>query len=429
MVKHRWWTGTSVRALLAGSAAALLAIGAVACGGDDESSTTSSSSSSSSAAPAGDPIKVLIQAPVEIQGGGNASIPNALNVGKAYETYINDKGGIKGRPLEVVTCDDHQVTQDSVNCARQAASEKAVAAVGGTTYYGPNVMPIYEQNKIAWFGAACNLSPDEFTVSVSFPTATCSIPIIAGDVLALYLQGCKSIAFTNYAIAVGETQAKLVENSSKSLGISGATVTIPQLQVPDVTPYVARAAKDTDCVFAGSLTTPQNFEQWMTVWQQQGHEQKLAFNAGVLAPQVLAKFPEQIEGAVMANTASSLSLPVWDDYKAATKAAGVPEGDNSRAQVTWASLVAFTKIAESIDGEIDNETFLEAANSTSDLDMEGLQANLDFTQTFTGFGGGYPRMFNRQVAISIVQNGELTAYENGKFFDTTNLIDGTPYEG
>ncbi|MCW2983064.1 MAG: flagellar motor protein MotA [Conexibacter sp.] len=425
----RW---RSFRALGVGAVVGVLAVGVAACGSSDDGSGGSSGGSATAASadkPNGSSIKIMIQAPIKGQGLNNDGIPNAINVGKAYETYINHKGGINGRPLQIETCDDHQVTQDSVNCARQAIKDGVVAAVGGTSYFAPNVVPVYEKGHTAWFGAACNLAVDEFTSPVSFPTATCSLSTIEGVVAGLAMQGCKKIAFTNYALDIGKFQAMIVNNAGKSLGVGGVTtVTLPQLSVPDITPYVARATDGRDCLFAGSLTNPTSFQQWMTTWKQQGKKQKLGFNAGVVGPDQLSAFAPELEGAVIANTASDISLPIWNDYRDATKAAGVPNGDNGRAQVTWASLVAFTKIVQGMKGTIDHATFIEAANKASDLKMDGLQADLDLTQEFTGLGGKYPRMFNRKIGLSVVKDGKIGAYENGRFFDMTNLLDGKPFD-
>jgi hypothetical protein len=423
----RW--GSS-RALVIG-AVGLLALGVGACGDSKSDSGGSSGAAAASSAnkAKGAPIKIMIQAPIKGQGLNNDGIPNAINVGKAYETYINNKGGINGRPLQVETCDDHQVTQDSVNCAREAIKDGVVASVGGTSYFAPNVVPVYEKGSTAWFGAACNLAIDEFTSPVSYPTGTCSLAIIEGVVAGLSLQGCKHVAFTNYALDIAKTQALLVNNAGKSLGIGGVeTVTLPQLSVPDITPYVARTTDNNDCLFAGSLTNPTAFQQWLTAWKQQGKKQRLGFNAGVVGPDQLSAFAPQLEGAVIANTASDISLPIWKDYRDATKAANVPAGDNGRAQNTWSALVAFTKIVEGMKGTIDHDTFIEAANKSSDIKMDGLQADLDLSTKFTGLGGKYPRMFNRQIALSVVKDGKIAAYENGRFFDMTPVLDGQPFD-
>src|SRR5215212_408492 len=52
-------------------------------------------------AASGEPIKVMVTAPVNTQLPPYPNIPGAAEV---YAKYINDKGGVAGRPLQVITC-------------------------------------------------------------------------------------------------------------------------------------------------------------------------------------------------------------------------------------------------------------------------------------------------------------------------------------
>ena len=60
-----------------------------------------------------------------------------------------------------------------------------------------------------------------------------------------------------------------------------------------------------------------------------------------------------------------------------------------------------------MSGEIDNNTFIDAANATSALDTGGMIGVLDLTTPYTGFGGDFPRIFNRTVFFDTVQDGQL----------------------
>ena len=115
--------------------------------------------------PTGEPIKVMVEAPVNTQLPPYPNIPGAAEV---YEQYINDKGGIKGRPLEVIICDDKGDPNEGANCARQAVEEKVVAVVGSFTFDASRIIPILEEDKIAWFGGCCPLVAQEFTSPISF---------------------------------------------------------------------------------------------------------------------------------------------------------------------------------------------------------------------------------------------------------------------
>ena len=87
---------------------------------------------------------------------------------------------------------------------------------------------------------------------------------------------------------------------------------------------------------------------------------------------------------------------------------------------TWAAFVAFTQIAETIDGDITAESFYEAANTTSNLDLNGMVPVLDFTQEWTDGLEGYQRLFNRSVVYSTLENGKVVPLTT-EFEDVSDL--------
>ena len=120
---------------------------------------------------------------------------------------------------------------------------------------------------------------------------------------------------------------------------------------------------------------------------------------------------------------------MWDDYRAALEEYDAPDLDwNSLAGLgTWAALTAFTEIVGGMSGEIDNNTFIEAANATSALDTGGMIGVLDLTTPYTGFGGDFPRIFNRTVFFDTVQDGQLVPVDD-QAYDMTGPIDGQPMD-
>ena len=76
---------------------------------------------------------------------------------------------------------------------------------------------------------------------------------------------------------------------------------------------------------------------------------------------------------------------------------------------------------------IDNNTFIDAANATSALDTGGMIGELDLTTAYTGFGGGFPRIFNRTVFFDTVQDGQLVPLDD-QAYDMTGPIDGNPMD-
>jgi hypothetical protein len=50
---------------------------------------------------------------------------------------------------------------------------------------------------------------------------------------------------------------------------------------------------------------------------------------------------------------------------------------------------------------------------------------IDLTKPYTGFGGGFPRIFNRTVFFDVIKGGKLTAFDD-KSYDMTGPIDDKP---
>src|SRR5712675_1856768 len=143
-------------------------------------------------APSGAPIIVMNEAPIDTNV---TPYPNIKEAGRVYQEYINAKGGIKGRPLQVIFCDDKNDANEAGNCARKAVEQKVIANVGSFTIDVSRGIPIYEENKIAWFGACCPIVSQENTSKVSFPMG-----FVGGFTTAAALKmiddGCKVVIDT-----------------------------------------------------------------------------------------------------------------------------------------------------------------------------------------------------------------------------------------
>lgn len=243
----RWW-------LIPVLAAALLA---AACGGDDGGSATEGSGASteadgeaggSGAALTGEPIKVMNEAPIDTNA---TPYPNIKEAAQIYAKWINDNGGIKGRPLEVIFCDDRNDANEAGNCARKAVEEKVIANVGSFTIDVSRGIPIYEEASIAWFGACCPIVAQENTSKISFPmgfvngfNTAAAIKMIEDD--------CKSVVDVYGDLPVADVFHEAFANGWKSAG--GDVSKLKTVRIP-LAPgdYSAEAAKMTspavDCLW------------------------------------------------------------------------------------------------------------------------------------------------------------------------------------
>ncbi|MEY2405701.1 MAG: branched-chain amino acid transport system substrate-binding protein [Acidimicrobiaceae bacterium] len=403
----------------------VLALLLAACGSDKKSTAKSAGSSTTAAsnAPKGAPIKVMTIAPVNTQLPPYPNIPAAA---KVYAQYINDKGGVAGRPLEVITCDDRGDPNEAANCARQAVDQKVVAVVGSFVFDASRIIPVLESAKIAWFGACCPLVAQEFSSSVSFPIGSLLPGQGAGDGWKMGTDGCKHPVALFVDIPAGDVALPALKNAYKVGGGDPSAIKVVKipLTAQDYSAQVAEATSGkTDCIAGGIADS--NWAAWLPAMKAAGAHQRLYGLQGNLNGKIAQQFPDLTQGAVVSNSYPNIAGDMWKDYRDSLVKYKAPDLDwNSLAGLgTWAAYTAFKTIVEGMSGDINGQTFLDAAGKTSSLDTGGMVPVIDLTKPYTGFGGSFPRIFNRTVFFDVVKDGKLSPLDD-KSYDMTNPIEG-----
>ena len=415
------------RSLYARGAIALLAFAliAAACGDSDsddssDAPATTEATESTEAAPEGEPIKVMTVTTLNAAG---PTYQNIANTAEVYAEYINARGGIAGRPLEVTVCDELFDPAVATSCAREAVEEGMVSVVGSFTFFAESIVPVIAESDITWFGPCCPITPSELTSAHSFPIG--NQPMYAvGAVKRAVDDGCMSI---NTVIIDGaQIFIPPMENAITALGQSFGEVVILPPTAQDYSAEVAQATSgDADCVIMIVGETP--FITWNTAWTQSGTEARQYGPQGNLNDVSAAGNEEATDGDIIAGMYPDISTAPWAEYRLALEEGGYDTTEldyNSLGGMgTWAAFVAFTQIAETIDGEITAKSFFDAASATSNLDLGGMVPVLDFTQEWTDGLDGYQRLFNRSVVYSTLENGKVVPLPGG-FEDVGDLATG-----
>ncbi|OAA25994.1 amino acid/amide ABC transporter substrate-binding protein, HAAT family [Frankia sp. EI5c] len=128
------------RALVAGVVLSSLAL--VACGsraGDSNSSggPTSGGTSTNSASDIGvTPTEIKVGTIVGLSSGlGPDTFSASLYGARAYFAALNARGGINGRTVKLVSCDDKGTGDDNVGCAHKLVDDEKVFALAGVTAF------------------------------------------------------------------------------------------------------------------------------------------------------------------------------------------------------------------------------------------------------------------------------------------------------
>ncbi|MGH9133345.1 MAG: ABC transporter substrate-binding protein [Ilumatobacteraceae bacterium] len=406
---------------------AVFALSAAACGGDDDDAdttdpatdSTEASTSEPSAEPTGDPIKIMTVTTLNAAGPTYENIANTANV---YAEYINARGGIAGRPLEVTVCDEMFDPAVATTCARQAVEEGMVSVVGSFTFFAESIVPVLAESNITWFGECCPITPSELTSPYSFPIG--NQPMYAvGAVKRAVDDGCENLN----AVIIDGAQIFIppMENAIAALGKSFGEVVILPPTAQDYSAEVAQATSGADCVIGIISETP--YITWNTAWTQSGTEARQYGPQGNLNEVSAAGNEEATDGDVIAGMYPDISTEPWAEYRLALEEGGYDTSaldyNSLGGMGTWAAFVGFTQIAETIDGEITAESFFEAASNTSSLDLNGMVPELDFTQEWTDGLEGYERLFNRSVVFSTLEDGKVVPLTT-EFEDVSDLAAG-----
>jgi len=420
----------------------VLSLTAMACGGDDDgggtaddtstadeadttaddTSTDDEGSADSTDAADGEPIKLMSVTTL------NANGPTYENIAVTAELaadYINDNGGINGRPIEVTVCDEQFDAAVAASCAREAVEEGVVSIVGSFTYFAEAIVPVIAESDMTWFGNCCAISPSELSDPHSFPIGNQPMYSV-GEVKRAVEDGCENI---NAVIAEGADAIfrAPMENAMTAYGRTFGNVVITPTIAQDYSAEVAQATTDADCIVVVMSETP--FLTWNTALQQAETDVKQYGNQGNLNA-ISAKGAEEVtNGNIIAGMYPDISTAPWDEYRAALDANDIDQEaldfNSLGGMGTWAAYMGFAQIASTIEGEVTAASFYEAASNTTALDLDGMVPVLDFTQEWTDGLPGYNRLFNRSVVYSQLENGKVVPLDND-FVDVSELALGIP---
>jgi branched-chain amino acid transport system substrate-binding protein len=127
--KRRWL-------LLLGVLTAVAVI-AVACGEGGEETQETPGASPAATQPSAEPVpgvtdtEILLGAHYPISQTPAASYAPIADGMRAYFDYINSQGGVYGRKIKYIVCDDHFNPADSIECARKLVEQDGIFAMMG----------------------------------------------------------------------------------------------------------------------------------------------------------------------------------------------------------------------------------------------------------------------------------------------------------
>ncbi|MFB6845931.1 ABC transporter substrate-binding protein [Streptomyces sp. NPDC056373] len=378
-----------------------------------------------------DTITVMTWAPQDTKATNKPGMPAFA---RAYARWINSKGGINGRKLNVLTCNDHNDSVAAAKCARRAAKENVVAVVGSYSQYADSFFPSLEGAGIPYIGGY-GITNAEFTSPLSYPVNGGQPALLAG--LGSALAGCGPVALIRPDTIAGDQLPPLLDSGLKA---GGHRASNDQRAAEDATEYDGQAlralrttagdATDDGCVVPALGDRNGTFMDSFRRAREDFPEVRTATVLGSVDQTVIdatggASGP--YEGSYITGWYPVASDRRWDGMKRVIREQAF--GDNridpadAGVQTTWIAYTVFRQVVESLgDGEVSADTVAEALDDGLQVSTGGLTPSLRWRFQDKLAAVGFPRLVNADVTLQVVRDGRLVSARKG-FVDTTRTLE------
>jgi branched-chain amino acid transport system substrate-binding protein len=165
-----------------------------------------------------DTIKIGVQAP--ITGKFAYEGQGMLKAAQLLVEQQNAKGGITGKQIELLTCDDEGAPMKSAICAKELVSKGAVAVVGAyTSSCAASAQETYQQGKVLFISATSSddLTEKGFWTYIRSAIANWRFGVFAADYFVDFKK-YKRIALISDFSSYSEGMAKVTEKYIKEKG-------------------------------------------------------------------------------------------------------------------------------------------------------------------------------------------------------------------
>lgn len=402
---------------------AALALVFTACGDDDDTATeateettstteeeTSELTTTTVAEATGDPIQVFV---ISNTTGGSFQAPERFGAAEAAAMAINDRGGVDGRPIEVLTCDHEFDTNLQMDCLREAADSEATALLAHFFLVGDQATPILDEAGLPEFGSIFTgyTQPRELAFNPPWAESPYSAPLLISAV-----DGATTTLVANTLLPplTDEALAAYDDAGVEFLG----RVDVAQ-DTADFAPIAQAAAEQNADLVDIQALGPTEGTNFVRAMDAIGFTPKLLANAGTWTEEAFESMGGSVDGRFF--VASSIVPTTVTDHPEiqrfteemdAAQRAGVAGTEEPRTQFAleaWVAVNAFAAVAETIDGEITRESVVEALQTAEDVDLGGV------VPAWTPAADADPDTVGRQVYNDfyvVTYDGGLSLYQD-----------------
>ncbi|MFJ5519718.1 ABC transporter substrate-binding protein [Streptomyces griseoluteus] len=368
-------------------------------------------------------VRVMTWAPENTAATNKPGMPA---MARAYAKWLNRHGGVGGRTLTVLTCNERNDSVGAAKCARRAAAEDVVAVVGSYSQFGDSFLAPLESAGIPYIGGY-GVTSDEFTGPYSYPVNGGQPALLAGLGQAL-AAGCGPVTLVRPDSIAGDQLPALLNSGLKAAGHPAAT---DQLAAEDATEYGDQAERALRVATADparkGCVVPALGDRTDTFMDS--FRRARAGHAPVRTATVLGSVDQTeinatggasgpYEGAYITGWYPVASDPRWNPMKQVISEEAF--GDNSidpadaGVQTTWIAYTVLRAVLERIgDGDVTPDTVRHTLDGGLRVATGGLTPTLHWPDETRLAAVGFPRLVNADVTLQVVREGRLTAVRRG----------------
>ncbi|MGW3647001.1 ABC transporter substrate-binding protein [Streptomyces sp. NPDC000878] len=389
-------------------------------------------------------ITVMTWAPEDTSATNKPGMPA---MAQAYARWVNSQGGLNGRKLKVLTCNDHNDRVAAAKCARRAADEDVVAVVGSYSQFGDDFLGPLASAGIPYIGGY-GVTNDEFTNPMSYPVNGGSPALLAGlgkELAAV----CGPVALVRPDTIAGDQLPQLLDSGLKAGGHAQA---LDQLAAEDATEYGTQTKRalerttETDTTDTTDTEGEGDGEKEGCVVPALGDRTNTFMDSfrrdradypDVRTATVLGSVDQTVinanggrsgpyEDSYITGWYPVASDARWDDMKKVISEEAFDDNridpQDAGVQTTWIAYTVLKAVVESLDGEVSSTTVRRALDDGLQVSTGGLTPTLRWRFQDLLSVVGFPRLVNAQVTLQVVRDGRLVAARKG-FVNTTKLLE------
>jgi branched-chain amino acid transport system substrate-binding protein len=350
------------------------------------------------------------------------NFPETAAAAQAYVDAANASGGINGKTVKLVVCNDQTDANQAVACVQQMTTDGAVGVIGGVSSVGDNITAGLQAAGLVYTGER-PLSPGESNSPISFPMVGGAAADAAGlgDYAATGL-GCKE----PFSIVADTSPAELSAQgfaAGYKAGSSGGSVgqtTTPATSSSYFSAAAAAAAHHADCIFL--TNAPTEIPKVVPAIKAALPNAKILDTAGGFPPSIVQALGSQANGVYLSDcvvptsTTGNATLDQFKADMAKYEPSGVQDGF---AITSWLGTRLLLDTIGKISGPVTGPTVLKAFDNLGEVDSGGVIGNFNFKSPPAVSDS--KRVFNNTYLVYEYDNGKYTVTSGG-FKDAAALL-------